>query len=1054
MRKFLFQIALVLLISFLGGASLSASAQNRSVTGTISDVNGQAIIGAAVMVDGTANGVLSDMKGHFTLTVPSDAKLWITCMGYAPQLIPVEGKSTFKIVLEEDLTQLSEVTVVAFGTKRKQDLVGSIATVDKSLIANSQAASVSNALEGAVAGLQVVSTSGQPGDDAAIYVRGIGSLSASNAALIVVDGFPFNGKLSDINPQDIASISVSKDAVSNSLYGSRAAGGVVMVTTKTGTKDKARIQFQGSWGVAQRAFKDYNMVTDPGEFYRLTWYGLRNTNYALGAGEVSLEEAGIAASAGLLEELGGYNSFIIPEGEYLVTPDGKLNANAKLRYNDTFADAMFKNSFRQEYNVSASGGNNRTDYYISMGYLDNESYVVGSNYDRLTARVNVNSQLKSWLKVGANIAYAKTKQNGVQENVGTASNPFDVARSWAPIFPVHAYDAEGNMKYYDNGQPMWDAGTGQTDGTAERPTATNQNVIANLNEDIRRNEYHNLTTRSYVEFTFLKHFTFTANYSYDYTNLNQTTYYTPTIGDGQSFGGRGTKGSGNYSTLNLNQILAYSNVFNKAHYFSAKIGHEYYKYNSSVFSGQKTQFFDPMNPELDNGGQMESLSSSTAKHNIEGYFAMADYDYKHRYYLSAAFRRDGTSRFIKKWGNFWSVGAAWRISGEDWMAGTSSWLDDLKIRASYGTQGNESLLNYAPYQDQYVVTWDGSQLGYSPSFYGNPDLTWEKQNTVDVGLDFSILDRIHGSVEYFIRDTKDMIFQRPLAFSTAGRPYNWENIGAMRNNGVEFEVNFDIFKRQDLRWTISLVGSHYKNEIITLPEENREDGITNGNFKLMEGHGMYDYFTYKYAGMDETGQAMWYTDELNPETGEPTGKVVTTTTYADATKYWLDKSALPDFNGGLNTSFYFKGFDLSIATAFQVGGWAYDSSYLDGMSNSFYIGHNKDMWDTFNPETNTGKYPMWNANNSSNSYTQRSDVHLVKASYFSIRNITVGYTFPQKWTSKINVESLRIYATADNCALWSARQGFDPRVSMSGSNSNFGGYSPMRVISGGISLTF
>ncbi len=1052
MRKFLFQIALVLLTSLLGGAS--ALAQNRSVTGTVTDTNGQAIIGAAVMVDGTSNGVLSDMEGHFTLNVPSDAKLLITCMGYGPQLISVEGKTVFKIVLEEDLTQLSEVTVVAFGTKRKQDLVGSVSTVKKSLIANAQTASVSNALEGAVAGLQVISGSGQPGDDADIYVRGIGSLSASNAALIVVDGVPFNGKLSDINPQDIASINVSKDAVSNSLYGSRAAGGVVMVTTKTGSRDKARIQFQGTWGVSQRAYKDYNMVTDPGEFYRMTWYGLRNTYWASGNGEVSLEDAALAASNDLLGELGDYNAFIIPEGEHLVGTDGQLNKAAKTRYYDPFSDSMFRNSFRQEYNVSASGGSNRTDYYISMGYLDNDSYIVGSSYDRLTTRVNVNTQLKPWVKIGTNIAYSKTTQMGVQESTSAASNPFNVARSWAPIFPVHAYDAEGNMKYYDNGKPMWDAGTGQTDGTSARPTATNQNVIANLNEDLRRSEYNNLTTRSYVEFTFLKHFTFTANYSYDHTGLSTTVFYTPTIGDGQSFNGRGTKGSGNYSTLNLNQILAYSNVFNKEHYFSAKIGHEYYKYNSSVLEAQKTQFFDPTNPELDNGGQMEYISSSTASHNIEGYFAMADYDYKHKYYVSAAFRRDGTSRFLQKWGNFWSVGAAWRISSEDWMANANSWLNDLKLRASYGTQGNESLLNYAPYEDQYAVTWDGSKLGYTQSFYGNPDLTWEKQNTVDVGVDFRLFDRVYGNVEYFVRNTNDMIFQRPLAFSTAGRPYNWENIGSMRNNGVEFELNVDVFNRQDLRWTVSLVGSHYKNKILTLPEENREDGITKGTFKYMEGRGLYDYFTWMYAGMDENGNAQWYMDEVDAETGEPTGKKVSTSTFADATKYYIGKSAIPNLNGGINTSFYFKGFDLSIATAFQLGGWAYDSSYLDGMSSSFYVGHNKDMWNTFNPETMSGKYPIWNANNSSNSYGQTSDVHLVTASYFSIRNITIGYTFPQKWMNKINVESLRVFVTADNCALWSARQGFDPRVSFSGGNSDFGGYSPMRVISGGVNLTF
>ena len=965
-------------------------------------------------------------------------------------------KPSVKVVMKPDTEILDEVTVVAYGTKRKQDLVGSISSVKNEIISNSQATSVSNALEGAVAGLQVVSSSGQPGQDANIVLRGIGSISASNNALIVVDGVPFNGKLSDINPTDIASVNVSKDAVSNSLYGSRAAGGVVMITTKTGRKDKVAINFNGSWGVAQRAYKDYDMATDPGEFYRLSWYGLRNTYWAAGK---SIEDSNLAASQDLLGELGNYNAYIIPQGEYLVTPDGKLNPNARLRYNDSFADALFDNAFRQEYNVSASGGNDRTDYYVSMGFLDNDSYVLGSSYERFTARANVNSQLKSWLKVGTNVGYSKATQNGVQENAGAASNPFEVARSWAPIFPVHAYDAEGNMKYYEDGSPMYDAGNGETDGTSKRPTATNQNVIANMKEDIRETVYNNLTSRSYLEISFLKNFKFTANYSYDFTNSSQTVFYTPLIGDGQSFGGRGTKGSYNTTTTNFNQILAYSNVFGDNHHLSAKIGHEYYKYEYQYLAGQKTNFFNPNNPELDNGGQMQYINSYTANHNIEGYFGMADYDYSNKYYLSAAFRRDGTSRFLDRWGNFWSVGAAWRISNEAFMEGTNSWLNDLKLRASYGTQGNESILSeydyayvYTPYQDQYTVTWNGSELGYSPEFYGNPDLTWEKQKTFDVGVDFRLFDRVYGSFEYFYRRTDDMLFKRPVAYSTAGRPYNWENLGAMKNTGIEFEVNVDIFNQPDLKWTVSLVGSHYKNRIVTLPEENRENGITSGPFNLREGKSRFEYYTYMYAGMDEKGNAMWYMDETN-EKGEVTGRT-TTTTYADATRYFIGKSALPDFNGGLSTTFSYKGIDLSIATAFQIGGYAYDYSYLSGMSSSFYVGHNKDMWKTFNPETGQGSLPIWNADNASNSFTQQSDLNLIKASYFSIRNITLGYTLPKNLTQKLGVEKLRIYATADNLGLWSKRQGFDPRVAMAGSDDEYGGYSPMRVISGGINLTF
>ena len=1041
-RKIVLSIIAVLAVSF------AAIAQNVQVSGTVADESGAPVIGAAVVVDGTSIGTTTGVDGGFKLSAPANGTITVSFVGFEDVKVPIAGKTSINVVLKASVEQLDDVVVVAFGAKRKQDVVGSVSSVKSTIINNSQATSVSSALEGAVAGLQVISSTGQPGADSSIVLRGIGSLSGGNTALIVVDGVPFNGRLSDINPADIQSITVSKDAVSNSLYGSRAANGVVMVTTKSGRQDRTQINFTANWGVTNRAYKDYDYVTDQGEFYELTWYGIRNTNMLAG---MSAEDAALAASQSVLGELGNYNSFIIPDGEFLVGTDGKLNKSAKERYNDSFADALFDSAMRQEYQVSASGGTDKTNYYLSMGYLDNDSYVIGSDYNRISARANVNSQLKSWLKVGTNIAYSVTEMNGVNDGVGKASNPFDVARSWAPIFPVHGYDEKGNLVYDANGEPVYDAGTGQTAGTLSRPIATNQNVICSMLEDINRNKYHNLTTRSFIEIKFLKDFTFTTNYSYDYTNNNATTFYSTKVGDGQSFGGRGTRGSYNSYTQNFNQLLAYNKVVGD-HNISAKIGHEYYNYKSDSFSGQKTRFFDPLNPELDNGGQLEYISSSTSEHSIEGYFGMADYNYANKYYVSAAFRRDGTSRFLNRWGNFWSVGLAWRISGEEWMK-NAEWINDLKLRASYGTQGNESVLNATPYMDQYSITWDGSQLGYSPSFYGNPDLTWEKQKTIDAGVDFRLWDRVYGSFEYFYRRTDDMLFQKTLAPS-AGRPYNWENLGAMSNQGIEFEVNVDILKGRDFSWTATLVGSHYTNKILTLPEENRKDGIVSGTFKLFEGKSRYEYFTYQYAGLDENGGAQWWMDEVDQATGEKTGKKVKTSTYSDATKEWLGKTALPDLTGGFNTTFQWKGIDLTIATAFQLGGWAYDSEYTSGLSNSFYVGHHKDLWKTYNPVTGEGEYPVWNANNSSNSYGQTSDAHLIKASYFSIRNITLGYSFPKAWMNKLGIGGIRVYVTGDNVALFSKRQGFDPRVSMSGGNGSFGGYSPMRVVSGGINLTF
>ncbi len=1034
-----------------------APAQGQRISGTVTDQTGQPVIGASVTVEGTTRGVTTVADGHYEIAAQGDATLKFSFLGYESQLVPVAGRTTIDVVLKDDATAIDDVTVIAYGKKRKEDLVGSVSKVKEGLIANSQASSVTKSLEGAVAGVQIVSGTGQPGSDASIVVRGIGSISAGQTALIVVDGVPFNGSLSDINPADIESMTVSKDAVSNSLYGSRAANGVVMVTTRTGKRDRTRVSFKGTWGVNTRGVPDYDMATDQAEFYELTWFGMRNTYWANNGHD--LAAANLRASQDLLGALGNYNAFLIPDGQFLVGTNGRLNPHARVRYDDSFADAMFHNSFRQEYVASVSGGTAKTDYYLSMGYLDDDSYIVGSDYERLTMRANVNTQLFKWLKVGMNISYAKTSSNGLNETSGAAGNPFNVARGWAPIFPVHAYDAEGNMKYNEDGTPMYDNGMKVTDGTLNRPTATNQNIICNLNEDIRKSTYNNLSTRSYAEVKFLRDFTFTVNYAYDLNMGIGTTFYTPTIGDGQSFGGRGTKSSAMAETMTLNQLLAYRKEIGN-HHIEALAGHEYYKRSGESLSGQKTQFFDPSNPELDNGGEIQSLGSTKYLHNIEGYFLKADYDFAHRYYLSGAVRRDGTSRFLDRWGTFWSVGAAWRLSTESFMAGASSWLDDLKLRASYGTQGNENIgtgYMYTPYQDQWAVSWDGTSLGISQAFYGNPDLTWEKQKTFDVGVDFSFFGRrLYGNIDYFYRRTDDMLYQRTKAMSS-GRPYNWENIGDMQNQGVEFEINVDAVKRRDVQLTVSLIGSHYRNKVLSLPEEYKENGLISVHQRLFEGKSRYEYYMYRYAGVNEEGQPLWYYRVLDDK-GNPTGELATTSDYNKVSgspihKFDLGKSALPDFQGGLNIALRLYGFDLSIATAFQIGGYVYDGKFAGTMSSGFYGGHNRELWNTWNPETMSGEYGIWNNQSQSSSFTQSSDLFLTSASYFSIRNITLGYTFPTKWMQKLGIESARVFVVADNVALFSARKGLDPRTSMSG-QADFGGYAQIRTISGGINLNF
>ena len=1056
---------IVLLVFAVLSMCCQVAAQNRQVTGTVTDLAGNALVGVSVTVDGTTRGTSTDAAGKYSISAASDATLRFSFLGYETVAEAVGNKTVINVTMEDTATAIENVTVVAYGAKRKEDLVGSVSKVKSSVIANSNTSSVTKALEGAVAGMQVLSSTGQPGSDAAIYVRGIGSMSGNNTALVVVDGVPYNGSLSDINPADIESLVVSKDAVSNSLYGARAANGVVLVTTKTGRNSAPKISVKTSWGVNTRGIPDYNMADNSREFYELTWYGIRNTQVASGMG---LAEASQYASDNLLGELSGYNAFIIPDGEALVGTDGKLNPNAKLRYDDSFADALFKNSLHQDYQVSASGGNDNSDYYISMSYLDDDSYVLASDYNRFTTRVNVNTRLKKWLKVGTNINYSRITNNGVMEDAGKASNAFSVARSWAPIFPVHGYDAQGNLKYDSKGNPLYDVGLGQTDGTSSRITATNQNVIASMKEDIRKTNRNNITTRSYVTVDFLKHFTATANYAYDYRASRGLTYYTPTVGDGQSFNGRGTKSAGFASVTNFNQLLSYDNQWGK-HTLNLMAGHEYYKYIYDSQSGQKTNFFDLTNPQPDNGGPIQYFTGSNYSHVMEGYFLKGDYNYANKYYLSANVRRDGTSRFHPdhRWGTFWSVGGSWRIAQEKFME-SAEWVNELKLRASYGTQGNENVLSstsynsFVLYQDQYGVSWDGTSLSTSTIFYGNPDLTWENQKTVDVGLDFRLWNKFYGTIDYFNRKTDDMLFKKTLAIS-GGRPYNWENVGAMRNSGIEIELNYDVVNRRDVRWTLTLLGSHYENKILRLPEENRVDGIINGTQKFVEGSDRYRWFIQRYAGMTEEGKPTWYKQEtvmgndgkpVLDKYGKEVKKDVVTEDYNEASRYLLDKSALADFTGGFNTSLYVKGFDLSIQTSFQIGGYIYDSEYTGSMSSSYYVGHHKDLWKTWNPETQSGKYPIWNSNANSSGMTATSDLWLTDASYFNIRNITLGYTLPAKFMKKLGIDGIRIYVSADNVAMFSKRKGLDPRITLSGDIRNYGGYGQIRTITGGINFNF
>lgn len=955
---------------------------------------------------------------------------------------------------------MEDVVVTAFGTTTRKDLTGSVSSINKDELSKRQVSTVSKMLEGAVPGVQLTTATNQPGTDAAIYVRGVGSLYSGTGALIILDGSPYQGSLSDINPADIESISVSKDATANSLYGSRAANGVVFITTKRGDLNNPTISIDTRFGINTRAVPEYDIITDPGEYLEAQWRTMRDTEWAQNGGDLSA--AALYASQNVLSGHGNYHPFKY-SSTYLIDPaTGKLDPSAQRLYKaERMQDELFKEGFRNETNVSVSGGNEKSDYFISLGYLKDDSYVIESDFERYSARVNVNSKLRKWIKVGANLAYAHTTQHNILEGSSLASSAFATARSWEPVFPVYARDAEGNVKYDENGRKVYDLGTGQTDGTTTRPGTSGQNIIATMKMDTRNITRNNVQGRAYGEIYFLKDFTFTSSVALGYRASDQVRFDNPELGDGRGVNGRIYRTSTDVYDLNLIQTLNYKHSFDQ-HNLNVLLGHEYNDYQYNYFYAAKQNIYDPNNSQLNNAGEMSSIEGYRNTLRIQGYFGKLEYNYANRYYFSGGIRRDGTSRFkYHPWGTFWSVGASWRIAEEKFMENTRDWLSELKLRATYGTQGNESLSNYYPYTDQWTVTISEGKLGTEIDYYGNRDLTWEKQNTFDVGLDLGFFgDRLSVTFDYFERVSDGLLFKRTKDIST-GRAYDWYNVGKLKNSGIEFDIKGRVIQTKDWLWEVSLNGYSYKNKMLNLPDEYKESGMPNGNQRIYEGKDIYRWELRRFAGVGDEGQSLWYMDkDILDDEGNVIGtEMVTTDDATDAKYYLLDKSSNPDFVGGLNTTLRWKNIDLTVMTNFQFGGYGYDYDYAMFSSANFPMNRLKGYDAAWNPETEIGSQPMWNTMDSNLSAS--SDRFLISKSYFNLRNITLGYTFPKTWMTKLGIQSARIYFACDNVWFHSKRKGYDPRTSMGGQGSTVNGnsvqgtsYSPIRTTSIGLNINF
>ncbi len=1102
------------LTMFIAGLFLSlgmALAQN-TVSGTVvSADDGEPIIGASIRLVGTNFGAVTDVNGKFSLT-PREGhnKVEVTYVGFESQTLTL--KPNMRIELKSDQKSLDEVIVVAFGTQKKSAFTGSAKVVGAEELAMSQVTDVTSALAGAVPGVQLTSSNGAPGASSTIRIRGFSSLGAGMDPLVIVDGAPYSGDLNNLNPNDVESMTVLKDAASNALYGARGANGVIMITTKKAKQGKdATVVFDAKWGANTRALQHYDTFRTPEAYYETHYKALEN--YFINSKEQSPYDAWVSANGVLTGSAadGGlnYNIWTVPDGQYIIGRDGKLNPNAKLGYiynyngqdylitPDDWEKEGTRTGARQEYNASVSAATDRSSFYMSMGYLNNEGITDASDMERYTARLRADYQAKKWLKVGGNISYTRFDYNSLGNNGSSTStgNIWAFTSQVAPIYPIWLRDGQGNIMVDNNGLKMMDYGNGMNAGLA-RPFINNANPIMDSRLNTRNSEGNAASGNAFVDFNIVKGLVFTINGTFNLDETRQTYVYNPYYGQFDTTGGTVEKEHVRSYNYNFQQLLNYNTTIASHHDIGVMFGHEYYDSRAAYLWASKSQMFSQENKEL-SGAVVDGKSSGSyrSRYNNEGYFGRVLYDYDLKYFLQASYRRDASSRFNPdyRWGSFWSVGASWLINKEKFFKW--DWVDELKVKFSYGSQGNDNIGSYL-YTNTFSLMNSGGYPGLAFLSKGTPDITWETNGNLNLGLEFQLFKgRIIGDIEYYYRKTTDMLFRFSVAPSL-GYSYYYDNVGDLYNTGVEADFTINLINKKNFQWDLHLNMATLKNEITYLHPDKKTnifydasgkvwEGYTSGSYFISEGVPMYTWRMKEYAGVNpENGKALWWKSvyeqkELADGTKEDIwydskGNVVDASTYegdeilrrkqidrektddySNADYYVTNESTLPKVYGGFGTTIKFYGFDFSINCSFSLGGKQYDGTYARFMvnpeANSTGANIHRDVlnaWTVDNPNSDIPRWQYQDLNVAS-----QSTRFLTSSNYLNIENINFGYTLPRNFTRKFQVEGLRLYFAAENVGYFSKRKGFDPRQSYS-STTDATNYSPMRTISGGLTVTF
>ncbi|MEG1333317.1 MAG: TonB-dependent receptor [Bacteroides sp.] len=1012
-----------------------APEQQKVIKGKVFDNTNSEIPGANVLIKGTQRGAITDLDGNFSISVEKDQPvvLVVSFIGFATQEVKASPNKGVIVTLQSDTKALEEVVVTGYGTFKKSAYAGSASVVKTAAVKDVPAVSFTDLLQGAAPGVQISSTSGQPGASSSLNIRGMGSFNASNSPLYVIDGIAvrsgsINSLSSDagldimatINSSDIESITVIKDAAAASLYGSRAANGVVVITTKKGSSGNGKpiVSLKADWGYSDFAM-EYRPVMS-GEERRNTIYdGLSLSKYrSLKAANDALEPGKQRPDSELLSDAIKYADSSIDK--YAPIPAGG--------YVD-WDDILFKKGSHQTYEASISGNTDKLRYYTSMSYLKQDGITINSGLERISARLNVDYQATDKFSIGSNILFATVNQDVYGE--GTSySSPFYTSRNCVvPSDAVYNEDGSWNRVFIRN---------------------DDRNPLLAMTYDYQREYVTRSFNTIYAQYEFIKKLKFKSTLSYDYTITKGKDWSDPRTSNGEDTNGGMSKKFYEYTKLVWTNALSYQTSIGNDHHIDALVGYEIDDSYRDYLSGYATNFATADKNEISNGMKTESVGGNSTRTRMVSYLSRLNYDYKNKYYAGASYRIDGSSRLASdhRWGSFWSVSGAWRTIEEGFMEGTKDWLSDLKIRASYGVNGTLPSDYYGYMGLNSLTNGYMEQPGIIQSQIKNENLSWETNYNFNIGLDFGFWNRLNFSLEYYTRTTKNLLMDRPISMTTGFGSYLM-NIGEVKNQGIELEVRSTNFDTKNFNWNTVFNIGHNKNEIVTL--DGMQTEIIGGSQIRKVGYSYRTFYLIEFAGINPmTGAPQFYLNTTD-KNGNYSKEITENPDKAQAIPM---KHAEPTITGGLSNNLRYKWFDLNFMLSYQFGGYSYDNwaqktehggNDLKANIPTYY----KDRWKQVGDQSNYEVF-VEKPSPAMNSYATSRRLH--SSDFIRLKNLTLGVTIPKELTRKAGISNLRFFVSSNNLWTWARYDYYDPEAVSSG--SAIWGTPPLKTVTFGLNLNF